>query len=154
MPHISMEYAIMVPVLLMQVILIPMAAGWMMDVWVVRRRETALQDVASHMGTAIQQLYFSLNSEEVAAGITSHSPKVPPFIESIPYLITASFRKVENSRIIDLHLALIGTGTTTNSRVTLGPNVLWKQSTFLSNATSASIYVEKFSNGTLGFSFG
>lgn len=159
MPHVSMEYAIMVPVLLLQVILIPMAAGWMMDVWVVRRRETALQDVASHMGTAIQQLYFSLNSEEVAVGITSHSPKVPPFIESIPYVITASDRKVESSTIIDLHLALIGTGTTANSRVTLGPNVLWKQSAgvrapFLSNATSASIYVEKFSNGTLGFSFG
>jgi len=136
MPHVSMEYAIMVPVLLLQVILIPMAAGWMMDVWVVRRRETALQDVASHMGTAIQQLYFSLNSEEVAVGITSHSPKVPPFIESIPYVITASDRKVESSTIID-----------------------WQQSAgvrapFLSNATSASIYVEKFPNGTLGFSFG
>jgi len=154
MPHISMEYAIMVPVLLLQVILIPMAAGWMMDVWVVRRRETALQDVASHMGTAIQQLYFSLNSEEVSAGITSDSPNVPPFIESIPYVITASDRKVENSTMIDLHLALIGTGTTASSQVTLGPNVVWKQSTFLSNATSPSICVEKFSDGTLGFSFG
>lgn len=154
MPHVSMEYAIMVPVLLMQVILIPLAAGWMMDVWVVRRRETALQDVASHMGTAMQQLYFSLNSEDVAAGITIHSPRVPPFIESIPYVITASDRKVGNSTIFDLHLALIGTGTTTNSRVTLGPNALWKQSTYLSNATSPSISVEKSSNGTLDFSFG
>jgi hypothetical protein len=154
MPHVSMEYAIMVPVLLLQVILIPMAAGWMMDVWVVRRRETALQDVASHMGTAIQQLYFSLNGEEIGAGTTTHFPKVPPFIESIPYVITASNRKVENSTIIDLYLALMGTGTTVTSRVTLGPNVLWQQSTFLSNATSTSIDVEKFPNGTLSFSFG
>jgi hypothetical protein len=154
MPHVSMEYAIMVPVLLLQVILIPMAAGWMIDVWVVRRRETALQDVASHMGTTIQQLYFSLNSEEIAAGTTTHSPKVPPFIESIPYVITASDRKFGNSTILDLYLALIGTGTTVTSRVTLGPNVLWQQSTFLSNATHTSIDVQKFPNGTLSFSFG
>jgi hypothetical protein len=154
MPHVSMEYAIMVPVLLLQVILVPMAAGWMIDVWVVRRRETALQDVASHMATAIQQLYFSLYREEIAAGTTTHSPKVPPFIESIPYVITASDRKVENGTMIDLYLALMGTGTAVTSRVTLGPNVLWQQSTFLSNATSTSIDVQKFPNGTLSFSFG
>jgi hypothetical protein len=154
MPHVSMEYAIMVPVLLMQVILIPMAASWMIDIWVVRRRETALQDVASNMGTSIQQLYFSLNGEEIAAGTTTDSPKVPPFIESIPYVITASDTKFENSTIIDLHLALIGTGTTVTSRVTLGPNVQWQQSTFLSNATHTSIDVQKLPNGTLSFSFG
>ena len=154
MPHVSMEYAIMVPILLVQVILIPMAAGWMMDVWVVRRRETALQDVASHVGSTIQQLYFSLNREEVFAGITTQAANVPPFIESIPYVITASDTKVENSTFIDLYLTLMGIGTTATSRVTLGPNVSWEQSTFVSNSTNASIQVEKFSNGTLSFSFG
>jgi len=154
MPHQSMEYAIMVPILLVQVILIPMATGWMMDAWVVRRREMALQDVANHIGTTIQQLYFSLNREEIAAGITTQAANVPPFIESIPYVITASDRKVEDSTIIDLYLTLMGIGTTATTRATLGPNVLWGQSTFVSNSTSASIEVEKFSNGTLSFSFG
>ncbi|MDH5447892.1 MAG: hypothetical protein OEY24_01890 [Candidatus Bathyarchaeota archaeon] len=154
MPHQSMEYAIMVPILLMQVILIPVTASWMMDAWVVRRRETALQDVASHIGTTIQQLYFSLNREEIAAGTTTQAANVPPFIESIPYVITASNRRVENSTIIDLYLTMMGIGTTATTRVTLGPNVLWGQSTFVSNSTSASIKVEKFSNGTLNFSFG
>jgi len=154
MPHVSMEYAIMVPILLVQVILIPMAAGWMMDVWVVRRRETALQDVASHVGSTIQQLYFSLDREEVFAGITTQAANVPPFIESIPYVITASDTKVENSTFIDLYLTLMGIGTTATSRVTLGPNVSWEQSTFVSNSTNACIQVEKFSNGTLSFSFG
>jgi hypothetical protein len=152
-----MEYAIMVPILLVQVILIPMAAGWMMDAWVIRRRETALQDVASHVGTTIQQLYFSLDREEIAAGVTTQSANVPPFIESTPYVITASYRKVEDSTIIDLHLALMGIGTSTTTRVTLGPNVLWEQSTFVSNSTSASIKVEKFSNTSgsfLSLSFG
>ncbi len=153
MPHISMEYAIMAPILIVQVILIPMAASWMMDTWVIRRRETALQDVASHVGSTIQQLYFSLNREEVFAGVTTQAANVPPYIESIPYLITASDEKVENSTFIDLYLALIGIDTTTTNRVTLGPNVSWKQSTFVSNSTSASIEVEKFANGSLSFSF-
>jgi hypothetical protein len=153
MPHVSMEYAIMVPILLVQVILIPLATGWMIDVWVVRRRETALQDVASHIGTTIQQLYFSLNREEVAAGTVTQSPNIPPFIESFPYIITVTKKKVENSTLLDLYLDLIGTSTTATTRVTLGPNVLWQQSTFVSNSTSACIVIEKFSNGTLDFSF-
>jgi len=150
-----MEYIIMVPILLMQVILIPMATGWMMDVWVDRRRETALQDVASHVGSTIQQLYLSLNREEAGAGTVTQASNVPPFIESIPYVIIASDGRVENSTIIDLHLALMGTSITATTHVTLGSNVLLgTQRTFISNSTSACIMVEKFSNGTLSFSFG
>jgi len=150
-----MEYVIMVPILLMQVILIPMATGWMMDVWVDRRRETALQDVASHVGSTVQQLYLSLNREEAGAGTVTQASNVPQFIESIPYVIDASDRRVENSTIIDLHLALMGTSITATTHVTLGSNVLLgTQRTFISNSTSACIKVEKFSNGTLSFSFG
>lgn len=154
MPHVSMEYAIMVPILLVQVILIPAAVSWMMDTWVVRRRETALQDIASYMGSTIQQIYFSLNRQEVMAGTTTQAANVPLFIESIPYVVTASDKKIENSTLIDLYFALIGTGTSVSTRVTLGPNVLWEESTFVSNSTSACIKVEKSSDGTLSFSFG
>ena len=154
MPHVSMEYAIMTPILLIQVILIPVATGWMMDVWVVQRRETALQDSASHIGTTIQQLFFSLDRKEIAAGITTQTANVPPFIESIPYIITASNTKVENTTLVDLYLALMGTNVAVTSRVTLGPNVSWEQSTLVSNSASASIQVQKFPNGTLSFSFG
>lgn len=154
MPHVSMEYAIMVPILLVQVILIPVAVGWMMETWVTRRREIALQDVASQIGTTIQQLYFSLHPKEIATGTTTQAANIPPFIESIPYVITASGKKVENSTLLDLYLALMGVDSTATTRVTLGPNVLWQQSTFVSNSTSASIIVHKFSNGTLSFSFG
>lgn len=154
MPHVSMEYAIMVPVLLVQVILLPMAVSWMIDIWAVRRRENALQDVASHVGTTVQQLYFSLNRDEIAAGVTTQSANVPPFIESTPYIITASEKRFENSTTIDLYLALVGMGTATTTHVTLGPNVLWKHSTFVSNSTSPNINVEKFSNKTLCFWFG
>jgi hypothetical protein len=150
-----MEYVIMVPVLLMQVILVPMATVWMIDVWVDQRKETALQDVASHLGSTVQQLYLSLNREEAGAGIVTQASNVPPFIESIPYVVDASDRRVENGTIIDLHLALIGTSINAFTRVTLGSNVLLgPQRTFVSNSTNACIIVEKFSNGTLSFSFG
>lgn len=155
MPNVTMEYVIMVPVLLMQVILVPMATVWMMDVWVDQRKETALQDVASHLGSTVQQLYLSLNREEAGAGIVTQASNVPQFIESIPYVVDASDRRVENGTIIDLHLVLIGTSINAFTRVTLGSNVLLgPERTFISNSTSACIIVEKFSNGTLSFSFG
>ncbi|UCE96103.1 MAG: hypothetical protein JSV51_00370 [Candidatus Bathyarchaeota archaeon] len=144
----------MVPILLMQVILIPAAVSWMMDTWTIRRRETALQDVASHIGSTMQQLYFSLNREGVVPGTVTQAANVPRFIESIPYSITASEKKIENSTMIDLYLALTGINITTTTRVTLGPNVIWEESTFVSNSTSASIKAERFSNGTISFSFG
>lgn len=155
MPHVSIEHVIMLPILLMQVILVPLATGWMMDAWVDRRRETTLQDVASHLGSTIQQLYFSLNREEIGTGTVTQASNIPQFIESIPYIVTASDRKIENSTIIDLHLSLTGTSITATTQVTLGSNVLLgEQRTFTSNSASASIIVEKFSNGTLSFSFG
>lgn len=154
MPHVSMEYAIMVPILIVQVILIPAAASWMMDVWVTRRRETALQDIASHMGTTIQQLYYSLNREEISAGITTQASNLPPFVESVPYVVTASNRSIGDSTIVALYLALMGVGVSTTTSVTLGPNIVWQQSTFVSNSTTACIIVEKFSDNNLSFSFG
>jgi hypothetical protein len=144
----------MLPILIMQVILIPVATGWMMDVWALRRRENELRDIGGQLGTTIQQLYYSLNREEIVAGITTQTPQVPSSIEFIPYNVTASGQKYEDSTIIDLKLILKGTSTEASTRVTLGPNVIWQESIFVSNSTDAHISVEKFSNGTLSFSFG
>lgn len=144
----------MVPILLVWVILVPMATGWMMEAWVDRRRETALQDVASHVGSTVQQLYFSLSREEIAAGTIIQNANVPPFVESTPYVITVSDKKIENSVILDFYLSLMGTSISTTTRVTLGPNAMWKTSIFMSNSTNACIKVEKSVDGILSFSFG
>ncbi|MEM2102252.1 MAG: hypothetical protein QXM22_01905 [Candidatus Bathyarchaeia archaeon] len=154
MPHVNMEYAIMVPILLVQVILIPYATGLVMDIWGARRRETALQDVASHFGSTIQQLYFTLNREEIAAGNITQAANTPPFIESFPYTVTASSKRIGNSTIIDLYFALTGTTITTTTQVTMGPNVLWNPSIYVSNSTNACIKIEKELDGILKFSFG
>jgi hypothetical protein len=155
MPNASIEYAIMLPILIVQVILIPVSASWMIDGWTTRRREISLQDVASHLATTIQQLYFSLDSEDVTAGITTQAANVPAHVEFIPYRIQATDSKFENTTTIHLNLTLIGTSVKSIDRIILGPNASWEEgSVFQSNSTNPRIEVEKFDNGTLQFSFG
>ncbi|MEM2280902.1 MAG: hypothetical protein QXZ68_02800, partial [Candidatus Bathyarchaeia archaeon] len=60
MAHITIEYVIMLPILIMQILLFPLTASWLMNIWVDSRRTLALQEVASHLGSVIQQVYFIL----------------------------------------------------------------------------------------------
>jgi len=154
MPHSNIEYAIMAPILLLQVIFLPVATTWMMDYWGVKRMETTLQDVASHLGTTVQQLYYSLNRDDVLPGKVTQILDIPEYIESNPYTITASSLKIENSTAIDLNLALMQHEVTARVRTVLGSNALLTPSSFASNSTAAHMSVEKFANGTIRFSFG
>lgn len=157
MPHVTMEYVIMVPILLMQVLLLPMATGWMMSSWVDARRQLALQDAVNHLGSTIQQLYFSLNRDEVSPGIVTQASNVPPTIELHPYNVTGvltTISAVNSSKVLKLTAVLSGTQNTATGKVVLGTNVAWLSSTFISVSTNAHVRAEKFSNGTILFSFG
>jgi hypothetical protein len=159
MPHVTIEYAIMVPVLILQIFLFPLATGWLMDIWVNSRRTLALQEAVSYLGSAIQQVYFSLNHETISAGTVTQKSNVPPLIENYPYTGTATLKTVldptlNSSKVLVLTLKLGTIGTTVTSSVILGQNVLWQQSTFMSNSTNACIIAQKLANGTIRFSFG
>lgn len=159
MPHVTIEYVIMIPILVLQIFLFPLTAGWLMNIWVDSRRTLALQDAASHLGSTIQQLYFSLNHETISAGTTTYSPGLPPFIENYHYIGTTALRTVSDpelnsSKVLELTLTLASTGTTITTLVILGPNVLWRESTFISNSTRACVSAEKFPNGTICLYFG
>lgn len=159
MPHITIEYMIMIPILIMQIFLFPLTARWLMNIWVDSRRTLALQDVASHLGSTIQQLYFSLNHETISAGTTTYSPGLPPFIENYYYIGNATLRTVldpalNSSKVLELTLTLAKTRTTVITSVILGPNVLWRNSTFISNSTCACVSAEKFPNRTICLYFG
>jgi hypothetical protein len=154
MPHSNIEYAIMAPILLLQVLFLPVATAWMMDYWGAKRMETTLQDVASHLGTTVQQLYYSLNRDDVLPGEVTQTLNVPEYIESTPYTITTSSLKIENSTAIDLHLALLHHEVTARVRTVLGSNARLSPSSFTSNSTATHLSVEKFANGTIHFSFG
>jgi len=159
MPHITIEYAILVPVLILQIFLFPLTTSWLMNTWVDSRRSLALQEAASHLGSTLQQVYFSLNHETISAGTITQKPDVPPYIENSPYVGNATLRTVldtvlNSSKVLEITFKLQGTGTTVATSVILGQNVMWKNSTFVSNSVNACIMAEKFANGTICMSFG
>jgi hypothetical protein len=158
MTHITIEYMIMVPVLIMQIFLFPLTASWLMNIWVDSRRTLALQDAASHLGSTIQQLYFSLNHETISAGTATYSPGLPPFIEDYNYIGNATLRKVsasaDSSKVLSITLTLAKTKIIVTTLVVLGSNVLWRSSVFVSNSTNAVVSAEKLPDGTIRLYFG
>jgi hypothetical protein len=159
MPHVTIEYIIMIPILIMQIFLFPLTANWLMNIWVDSRRTLALQDVASHLGSTVQQLYFSLNHETIASGTATYSPGLPAFIENLAYVGNGTLRTVldpdlNSSTILDLTVRLLSTSNAVTFSAVLGPNVLWGGSTFISNSTHACVTAQKFPNGTVSLDFG
>lgn len=158
MTHITIEYMIMLPLLILQIFLFPLTASWLMNIWVDSRRTLALQDVASHLGSTIQQLYFSLNHETISAGTATYTPELPPFIENYYYTANATLHavsgSVNSSKALKITLTLAKTKITVTTLVILGPNVLWRPSVFVSNSTNALVSAEKLSDGTIRLYFG
>ena len=158
MTHITIEYMIMIPMLILQIFLFPLTASWLMNIWVDSRRTLALQEVASHLGSTIQQLYFALNHETISAGTATYSPGLPPFIEDYNYIGNATLRKVSgsanSSKVLSITVTLAKTKITVTTSVILGSNVLWRPSVFVSNSTNALVSAEKLSDGTIRLYFG
>ncbi|MEM2105320.1 MAG: hypothetical protein QXV21_02460 [Candidatus Bathyarchaeia archaeon] len=152
MAHISIEYVIMVPVLILQIFLFPLTTNWIMSMWTDNRRAIALQDAASHLGSTIQQLYFTLNEEEILAGTVAFKSPVPPLIDNFPYTGNATLRTaldpaLGSSKILEITLTLQDLGVTAQTMVILGQNVEWQNSTFVSNSLNAGIKAEKIGSG-------
>ena len=154
MPQITIEYMIMIPILIMQIFLFPLTAGWIMTTWVDSRQTLALQEAASHLGSSIQQMYSALNHESISAGTVTNRLEVPPFIEGYAYTGNATLRALDpapnSSQVLDITLRFMGGRISSTTSVTLGENVAWDQnSAFMSNSTDASLVAEKMSNGTI-----
>jgi hypothetical protein len=150
---------ILIPILILQVFLFPLTAGWIMNTWVDSRRTLALQEAASHLSSSIQQLYSSLNHATISAGAVTNKLDVPPFIEGYAYVGNATLRTaldpaLNSSKILDITLRLMGASIEATASVILGQNVEWQNSTFMSNSTFASINAEKQLNGVIQLSFG
>jgi hypothetical protein len=157
MPHVTIEYVIMVPLMILQIFLFPLSASWLMNTWVDSRRSLSLKDAASHLGSTLQQLYFSLNHESISAGTTTYNPGLSPFIEDNHYVGTAILKTVSNAttnstKILELTLTLVGTGIIVTTSVIMGPKAFWQNSVFMSNSTHACVTAIKNSTGiTLRF---
>lgn len=151
---------IMVPLLILQILLFPVTAAWLMNIWVNSRQSLALQDATSHIASVIQQLYSALNhNRTILAGKTTYSPGLPPLIEGNVYAGNATLKAISLSgnaaKILNLSFKLLKTSITATSSVVLGPNALWKPSTFMSNSTYACITANKTApNGSIVLWFG
>jgi hypothetical protein len=158
MTHVTIEYVIMLPILILQIFLFPLAAGLIMNIWVDSRQTLALEETMSHLGSTIQQLYFSLNHETISAGKATYSPGLPPLIEDYLYSGNGTLHTVtqagNSTKILNLQFRLLRTSIVVTSSVVLGPNAGWKPSTFMSNSTHAVISANKMVNGTIVMWFG
>ena len=155
MPQITIEYMIMVPILILQIFLFPLTAGWIMNTWVDSRQTLALREIASHVGSSVHQVYSALNHESISAGAVTNSLEIPPFIEGYAYRGNASLRVLDpaapdSSQFLDITLRFKGSQIEATTSVTLGSNVAWDEdSAFMSNSTYASLVAEKMTNGTI-----
>ena len=157
MPSVTIEYVILIPLLFTQVIVFPLVASTMTSNWQDSQRDVELQDAADHLASTIQQLYLTVNNEDILAGTVTQASTIPITISSYPYTATGSLSSPsdpDSTRILTVILTLEEVGNTATANAVLGPNVQWTDSTLRSNSPNASIDVQKFSNSTLVFSFG
>jgi len=156
-PSVTIEYVILIPLLFTQVIVFPLVASTMTSSWQDSQRDVELQDAADHLASTIQQLYLTMNNEDILAGDITQASTLPVTVGSYPYTATGSLSSPsdpDSTRILTVTLTLEEVGNTVTAAVVLGPNVQWTESTLRSNSAEASIDVQKFSNSTLVFSFG
>ena len=155
MARVAIEYVIMIPILILQITVFPLAANTMISSWTNERRQVALQEASNHLGSTIQQLYLSLNQEEISAGTVIQASTLPPMIEQYTYTAVGELGAPidpDSARVLVLTLRLQEAGNTATAYVTLGPNVSWEGGTFQSNSPTAAIKVDKV-DSTLQFSF-
>jgi hypothetical protein len=154
---VAIEYVILIPLLFTQVIVFPFVASTMVSSWQDSQRDVELQDAADHLASTIQQLYLTINNEDILAGTVTQASTLPVTVSSYPYTATGSLSSPsdpDSTRILTVTLTLEELGNTATAAAVLGPNVQCTQSTLRSNSADASIDVQKFSNSTLVFSFG
>jgi hypothetical protein len=157
-PSVTIEYVILIPLLFSQVIVFPLVASTMSNSWQNSQRDVELQDVADHLASTIQQLYLTVNRDEILAGEITQASPLPVTVASYPYSATCSLTDPldGSAKVLIVTLTLDGVGNTASASAVLGTNVNdWTDSTpLMSNSADACINVQKFSNDTITFSFG
>ena len=110
MAHITIEYMIMIPVLIMQIFLFPIAASVIMNTWGDSTTTIQLQTTAGHMGSSIQQLYYTMNHGSMSDGSMKITLDIPPIINgrrvynnskpcnTFGYIIPDNERHAQNNR--------------------------------------------------------
>lgn len=120
----------MVPLLILQIFLFPLTAIIIMDNWADSRRTLELQETAAHLGSTIQQLYYTVQH---VGGTMKISLDIPQTIEGLAYTVTLrNVTRLDGSsqvRIMNITLNCIGADGFASTLVTLGGNTQWQTNT-------------------------
>jgi hypothetical protein len=143
---------ILIPLLILQIFLLPFAASVMMNYWTTSSETITLRDAATHLGSSIQQLYLFINNPALSTTTVTNNLGVPTYINSYAYSGKVTLTSASGSEeILNLTLSLTGSTISTSSFVVLGQNARWNPNyaTFMSNSPTACISANKYGNGTI-----
>ena len=157
--EVTVEYMILIPVLILQIFLFPMFANVVMNHYVDEQRSLGLQETASYLSSSIQQIYLSLNHTSILSCTLKSSLGSNPLVDGFYYTANATLQSAlgsgsDSSKILHVTVKLTGADQSTTTLVTLGQNVQWVNSTFKSNSTTACIIAQKLPDQTVKLSFG
>lgn len=152
MAQVTIEYMIMVPVLIMQIFLFPIAATAIMGAWSNSRMTIELQEISGHLGSSMQQLYYTMNHASISSGSITYKADVPIVItdgdKGYNYLITLTNATNSNGsvKVMNLTLSLIGANGEASTLVTLGQNANWQNNSTLKSDLFSLICATKTSS--------
>ncbi len=154
--HVTVEYMIMIPVLILQIFLFPIVAGVIMNSWDGSRRTLELQDTAGHLGSTIQQFYYTINHASIANGVMTINLDIPPLIEGLAYTVTLhEVTSVDTScRVMNVTLHLIQFSGAATALVTLGNNVHWQDGLAFNSTSHPLILTASKNGGSIELAFG
>jgi hypothetical protein len=155
---VTIEYVILIPLLFTTVIVFPLVADRITSENQESQLTIELQNVANHMASTIQQLYLTINGEEILTGTVTQASPVPVTVGSYPYTVEGSLYDPGDgsAKVFHTILTLDDIDITVYASAVLGPNVQWSDSTLRSTSVDASINVQKLDDAehTIIFSFG
>ena len=157
--HVTIEYMILIPALILQIFLFPMFVNVAMGQWTTDRQTLELQQTASSLSSLIEQTYLSLNHTSVLSCTFNSALNFPVTIEGYTYTAKATLQAISStdygaSKVLTITMSFEGKNLSTTTEVTLGQNVKWGNSDFTSNPSTNYLIAQKFADQTIQLSFG
>lgn len=150
MAHVTIEYMIMVPVLILQIFLFPYVATVIMGAWENDRVDLQLEEIAASLGSSVQQLYYTMNREQLSSGTLTIQLYTPTRIlcswgdyrGNYSYTITIRNATVDanyaRAQIMNITVSLFegDKARTASTLVTLGEIADWDDASYVSDYVS------------------
>jgi hypothetical protein len=149
--QVTIEYMIMIPVMILQIFLFPYVAVTLMDNWTASRQTLELQDIASQVGSTVQQMYYIINHASVSGGSASMNVvlDIPRTVDDTTYTVTLSHASnVESAyEVMNITLHTFKGSAQTSTLVTLGDNINWQNNIQFSSLTrNLTLFATKTAN--------